>query len=148
LNIFVTVGSRDYPFNRLIKAMDKKGVFMQIGKSTAPKNAKYKCFLKKQELDEKMQWADLIVGHGGTATVMDAIDKGKKIIIVPRQKKFNEHIDDHQIVFSEYCKKKHGVPVVYDVQDLWKIIKNCPFPKIGPLDNRLVKEVKNIIEKK
>jgi hypothetical protein len=40
------------------------------------------------------------------------------------------------------------VPVVYDVQDLWKIIKNCPFPKIGPLDNRLVKEVKNIIEKK
>ena len=68
--IFVTVGSRNYPFDRLFKKLDElyeKGVltdsmFAQIGTSTyKPKHYEYKDFISQEEFLEKVKEADIVV---------------------------------------------------------------------------------------
>ncbi|HFU4217337.1 TPA: glycosyltransferase [Streptococcus suis] len=113
--IFVTVGTHEQPFNRLIKEIDllkKDGVltdevFIQTGFSTyEPKYCEWKNLLSYSEMEEYMSKADIVVTHGGPATFMDALSKGKKTIVVPRQKKYNEHVNDHQVEFVTFLSEK------------------------------------------
>jgi len=145
MNIFVTIGTKDYPFDRLIKAMDKNGVVMQIGKSIKPKEATYFEFLKKQEVYDLMNWSDVIVCHAGTGTLMEAIDSGKKIVVVPRQKKYKEHIDDHQAQFAKYLAKHFKIKIVNDEKKIWSAIKNSTVPKNIKKNVLLLDEIKRIV---
>lgn len=145
MNIFVTVGTKEYQFDRLINAMDKEGVVMQIGTSIKPTNAKYFEFLKKQEIYDWMNWCDVIVCHAGTGTVMEAIDSGKKVVVFPRQVKFLEHIDDHQIDFAKYAQEQFGLTVVYDENLIWDAIKNSTTPTKIRKNTPLLEEVKRIV---
>lgn len=146
MNIFVTIGTKDYKFDRIVKAMDKENVVMQIGHSVKPKKAKYFEFLKKQEIYDWMKWSDVIVCHAGTGTIMEAIDFGKKIVVVPRQKKFREHVDDHQVLFAKFVEKKFGLKIVFDEKNLWRAIKNCSISKKIKQNNLLLNELNKIIE--
>ena len=50
---------------------------------------------------------------------------GKTPIVVPRQHKFNEHINDHQVEFARNVSERMGT--IIDVEDIFKlgtIIKN------------------------
>lgn len=147
LKIFLTVGTKDYPFDRIVRAMDKKGVFMQIGNSTAPKFANYKRFMSKQEVYEKMDWADVVVCHAGTGTVMEVIDLGKRIVVVPRQKRFHEHIDDHQVEFSHYLKTKFDINSILDENKVWTAIEKSTTPKNVGKESELISEIKKVINK-
>lgn len=113
--IFVTVGSRNYQFNRLFERLDElfeKGmlserVFAQIGTSTYyPKHYEYKDYLTEEEFDSLINDSDIVIAHGGTGSIMRALNAGKKTILVTRLKKYGEHINDHQIqnniAFSSY----------------------------------------------
>ena len=48
---------------------------------------------KLQQLIEK---ADLVITHGGVGSIISSIQKGKKVIAIPRLKKYGEHVNDHQ----------------------------------------------------
>ncbi|MFA5930792.1 MAG: glycosyltransferase [archaeon] len=145
MNIFVTIGTKDYPFDRLIKAMDKEGVVMQIGKSSKPTKAKFFEFLKKQEIEDWMNWSEVIVCHAGTGTLMEAIDSGKRIVVVPRQEKFKEHIDDHQVDFAKYLEKHFSLKIVYDENELGEAIKKSTVPKNIKKNDLLIDEIKRIV---
>ena len=54
-------------------------------------------FMSAEELDKLYEEARLIITHAGTGSLMKGIKMGKKVISVPRLKKFGEHIDDHQL---------------------------------------------------
>lgn len=104
--IFVTVGSRNYPFDRLFKKLDElyengtltDKMFAQVGTSTyKPKHYEYKDFISPEEFLEKIQEADIVVSHGASGSIMKALNAGKKVIAVTRLKKYGEHINDHQI---------------------------------------------------
>ena len=108
--IFVTVGSRNYPFDRLFKKLDalyEEGVltdsmFAQIGTSTyKPKHYEYKDFISPEEFAERVKEADIIVSHGASGSIMKALNARKKIIAVTRLEKYGEHINDHQIQNNE-----------------------------------------------
>ena len=108
--IFVTVGSRNYPFDRLFKKIDKlyeEGVltdslFAQTGTSTyKPKHYEYKDFISPEEFLEKVNEADIVVSHGASGSIMKALNAGKKVIAVTRLEKYGEHINDHQIQNNE-----------------------------------------------
>ena len=125
--IFVTVGSRNYPFNRLFMKIDElyeKGtlsdrMFAQVGTSTyKPKHFEYKDFLSPEEFAKKVQEADLVVSHGASGSIMKALNAGKKIIAVARLKKYGEHINDHQIQNNEAFAAKKYVIAVYEMDDL------------------------------
>jgi UDP-N-acetylglucosamine transferase subunit ALG13 len=104
--IFVTVGSRKYPFDRLFKKIDElyedgtltEPIFAQIGTATyKPKHYEYRDFITQEEFLEKVKEADIIVSHGASGSIMKALNEGKKVIAVTRLEKYGEHINDHQI---------------------------------------------------
>ncbi len=108
--IFVTVGSRNYPFNRLFKKLDElyeerlltDSMFAQIGTSTyRPKHYEYKDFISAEEFLMKIQEADIVVSHGASGSIMKALNAKKKVIVVTRLEKYGEHINDHQIQNNE-----------------------------------------------
>lgn len=100
--IFVTLGSQKFQFDRLLQAVDElqtdEEIFAQIGYSEyKPKHFKYKRFLDRDEFDKIMDSSNIVITHGGTGAIIGAVKKGKKVIAVPRLKKYGEHVDDHQI---------------------------------------------------
>lgn len=129
IKIFVTVGSRNYPFNRLFKKLDElceegiiKGeMFAQTGTSTyQPKHYRYKNFVSQEEFLEKVQWADIVVSHGASGSIMKALNAGKKVIAVTRLEKYGEHINDHQIQNNEAFASNGYVVAVFEMDDLGK----------------------------
>ena len=125
--IFVTVGSRNYQFNRLFVKLDElfeEGLlqgelFAQIGTSTyVPKHYKFKDFIPQEEFMEKVKWADLVVSHGASGSIMKALNAGKKVLAVTRLEKYNEHINDHQIQNNEAFESNGYVIAVYEMDDL------------------------------
>jgi UDP-N-acetylglucosamine transferase subunit ALG13 len=108
--IFVTVGSQKFQFDRLLKKIDEliaentiqEKVFAQSGASNyKPRNFSYQKYLDKSEFDNAIDKCSLVITHGGTGVVIGAVKKGKKVIAIPRLKKYGEHVDDHQIQLLE-----------------------------------------------
>lgn len=127
--IFVTVGTHEQPFNRLIKKIDelvrdgkiKDEVFMQIGYSTyIPKYVKWQKVIGYEQMNDFINNSDVVITHGGPSTYMKVLQIGKRPIVVPRQKNFDEHINDHQIFVSNQVKKK-GYPLII-CEDIEKIL--------------------------
>lgn len=125
--IFVTVGSREYPFDRLLMQLDKlvegkvidDQIFAQIGQSTyLPKNFEHERFLGKDQFNEYQKKADLIISHGGTGALISALKAGKNVIAVPRLAKFKEHTDDHQLQVTSVLKDMGYIRVVTNISDL------------------------------
>ena len=57
-------------------------------------------FLEVERLDAALGAADVIVSHGGPATIAAAWARGLLPIVVPRVPKLGEHVDDHQVSFA------------------------------------------------
>lgn len=131
--IFVTVGTHEQPFNRLIKEIDylkKEGViadevFIQTGFSTYdPKYCEWKKIISYDEMDDYMNRSDIVITHGGPATFMDVIARGKKPIVVPRQEKFGEHVNDHQVEFAIAVQNRLAtIFTVTDISELETLLK-------------------------
>ena len=107
--IFVTVGTHEQGFERLIKKVDdlvrdrkiKEDVVMQIGFTQyKPKYCKWQKLFPYSEMKELMQKARIVITHGGPASFIMALQEGKTPIVVPRMAKYNEHVNDHQVDFS------------------------------------------------
>ena len=122
--IFVTVGSRGYPFDRLFKKLDElyedgtliEEMFAQVGTSEyKPKHYECKSFITPEEFVQKIEEANIVVSHGASGSIMKALNAGKKVIAVTRLEKYNEHINDHQIQNNE-AFSSNGYVLMADVE--------------------------------
>lgn len=120
---FVTVGTHEQPFDRLITAVDElaeKNViptpaFIQIGYCTRiPKFCDWKRFVSWESMKMLMNNADLVVTHGGPSSFMEAIEAGKIPVVVPRSSRYGEHVNDHQSEFAHSVENRIGGIVVVD----------------------------------
>ena len=126
--IFVTVGTHEQPFIRLLKAIDnyakKKGfaknqIIVQKGFSQYTlKHVTSKEMYPAEQMNSFYHQADLIISHGGPGSMFPAWLLGKPVIAVPRQKQFKEHVDDHQVEFCEFIEEKGKVICVKDINNL------------------------------
>lgn len=125
--IFVTVGSRNYPFDRLFVELDKlceegiikDKIFAQIGTSTyRPKNFEYKDFISQEEFLEYVKKSKYVITHGASGSIMKALNAGKKVIAVTRLEKYGEHINDHQIQNNEAFGSNGYVLAVFEMNEL------------------------------
>lgn len=131
--IFVTVGSRNYQFDRLFKKLDElfesgvlKGeLYAQVGTSTyMPKHYKYRDFISQDEFLAMINKAHIVVSHGASGSIMKALNAGKKVIAVTRLEKYGEHINDHQIQNNEaFGTNKYVIPV-YEMDELENAFKS------------------------
>lgn len=104
--IFVTVGTQDKKFTRLLKCIEdnirkgviKEKVVVQSGYTDYKSSAmKIIPFMDKELFTKYIKEADLIITHGGVGTILEAIKYHKKIIGVARLSKYMEHVNDHQV---------------------------------------------------
>jgi UDP-N-acetylglucosamine transferase subunit ALG13 len=107
--LLVTVGTDHHPFDRLIRWTDgwltttgsRWRCLMQIGTSTPPSApAVGHAYLEFEALQAAMREAAVIVCHGGPGTILGARQAGAKPVVVPRQPRLGEHVDDHQVLFA------------------------------------------------
>lgn len=132
--IFVTVGTHEQPFNRLIEYIDNlkrngvitEDVIMQTGFSTyEPKYCKWSKLLPYKEMEENVANAHIVITHGGPASFIMPLQIGKTPIVVPRQHQFNEHVNDHQVEFAKAVSRRMGtiIPII-DIVQLQDTIRN------------------------
>lgn len=132
--IFVTVGTHEQPFNRLIKKIDnlvangdiKEKVIVQTGFSTyIPKHCEAHKMMSFEEMQQALKDARIVITHGGPSSFIEALQFGKVPIVVPRQEKFNEHVNNHQVDFTKLiAKRMNNIIPVYDINDLGQTIDN------------------------
>jgi UDP-N-acetylglucosamine transferase subunit ALG13 len=107
--VVVTVGTDHHPFDRLITWTNDwlgthpeqaPGFFVQWGTASVVPACPGERFLDVERLDGELGAADVIVSHGGPATIAAAWARGLLPIVVPRVPRLGEHVDDHQVSFA------------------------------------------------
>jgi beta-1,4-N-acetylglucosaminyltransferase len=102
--IFVTIGSTD--FDPLIQKMDElapslgEPVVMQIGDGVyTPQHGE--AFRFAESLDRYYDQADIIVAHGGLGTIVEVLERGKKLVCVVNPTTYDRHQEHLLHVFVE-----------------------------------------------
>ena len=125
--ILVMLGTQNNSFHRLLEEIDKlidigkiqEEVIVQAGYTKyESKNMKIIDFLPSKELEKLEQQANCIITHGGVGSIIGSIEKGKKVIAVPRLKQYGEHVNDHQLDIVESFDKLGYIIGITDVSQL------------------------------
>ena len=156
--ILVLLGTQHNEFTRLLKEVEnaitkgiiKEEVVVQAG-FTKFKTDKMKVFdmIPKEELNNLIDKANLIITHGGVGSIIIALKKEKKVIAVPRLSRFSEHVNDHQKQIVEVFNEKKYLIGVQDVEDLSKAIEKSKtfIPEKYESDNKKMLDIiENFIE--
>ena len=150
--IFVTLGSQKFQFDRLLQAVDElqtdEEIFAQIGYSEyKPKHFKYKRFLDRDEFDKIMDSSNIVITHGGTGAIIGAVKKGKKVIAVPRLKKYGEHVDDHQIqLVNQFSELNLIYPCIdCDIQKALDTVKRTTYASYQSNTARIIRSLEEFI---
>ena len=155
--ILVILGTQDKTFTRLLDAVQrqidlgniKEKVIVQAG-STKYKSKDMEIFdlIKADDFKKLVKEASLIITHGGEGSIMDGLKNNKKIIAAPRLKKYNEHVNDHQIeIVDEYAKLGYIIPLK-DFNMLDKLLKRIDKFKIKEFNsntNNMITLIENYI---
>jgi UDP-N-acetylglucosamine transferase subunit ALG13 len=121
--IFVTVGTNEAAFDRLLVALDalpaSASMLVQTGASNVPVT-KARCveFLPYDEVVTSMREATIVVTHAGVGSVLTALAAGKRPVVVPRLRRFGEAVDDHQVEFARQLAPTGLIRVVEDLDEL------------------------------
>lgn len=110
--LLVTVGTDHHPFDRLVRWADQYArdhqdveVFVQYGSSPPPTFASGARLLDHAQLQADLRRADVVISHGGPATISEARRVGHRPICVPRDPRRGEHVDEHQMRFVAHLAK-------------------------------------------
>ena len=131
--ILVMLGTQKNDFSRLLKEIEnciddgtiKEEVIVQAG-STKYNTEKMQLFdlIGSEELDKKKEEAHFIITHGGVGSIVGSLKLGKKVIAVPRLKKYKEHVNDHQKQIVDNFDKKGYIKGVENISNLREAIQN------------------------
>ena len=151
--IFVTVGSQKFQFDRLLMKVDEliekqiiqETVFAQTGYCDyMPRFFEYTAFMETDAFADMEGKADLVITHGGTGAILGAVKKGKKVIAVPRRKKYKEHVDDHQIQILEEFDRMGVIKACYELEDLGKVYREIQDMSMQPYHTNTVRIINSI----
>jgi UDP-N-acetylglucosamine transferase subunit ALG13 len=124
--IFLTVGTQ-FPFDRFIRAVDNifdqglidEEIFAQIGETSyKPRNFESVASLEKKVFDECFKKASSVMSHAGVGTITVALKNHKPLLVMPRMKRYKEHVNDHQVATAKKFEELGHILAVYDVKDL------------------------------
>ena len=157
--IFIALGTQKFQFNRLLKMIDQlisngkivESVFAQIGNSDyVPKNIQYTSFMSKFDFEKKIRECDVLITHSGVATIITGLKYEKKVIVVPRLAKYEEHIDNHQVQIAEAFSEQNYV-ITYtendSLEELKEKAKHSEFAKYTSQRKQMVETIESFILK-
>jgi UDP-N-acetylglucosamine transferase subunit ALG13 len=108
LDLLVVVGTDHHPFDRIMHWVDEWVLLqptgyravVQYGSAVKPVMAEGSALFAHDELHRLMTLADVVVMHGGPASIIEARRLGKVPVVVPRNPDRGEHVDGHQLRFT------------------------------------------------
>lgn len=124
--IFLAVGSM-FPFDRLVRSVDEMlgqsliddMIVAQIGDGRyEPQHMAFDRFLGKPEYDKRIGESTMLISHAGAGTIALALEHRKPLLVVPRLKQYNEHVNDHQVATARKFEELGHVLVAYKMHDI------------------------------
>jgi UDP-N-acetylglucosamine transferase subunit ALG13 len=106
MHIMVLVGTDVHAFDRLVdwaeryRSTAELSWTLQYGTSRPSSLAGAAAYLDRSALASGLASADVVVCHGGPATITEARQAGHIPLVVPRDPRRGEHVDDHQLRFA------------------------------------------------
>ena len=129
LRILVLVGTDHHPFARAVRWAESwaarhpdSDVFVQHGFTEAPTLVRGEAFVDQLTLRKMLRHADVVISHGGPGSITDARTAGHRPLVLPRDPRRGEHVDDHQQRFAAWAAEKGLVDVCHDIADLDKAV--------------------------
>lgn len=124
--ILVSVGTPTQPFDRLLRMVDAAltgaqaaQTIWQIGVSSfKPKAGRIVSALGPSEFHQLLAQADVIICHAGEGSIMETLQLGKLAIVYARQRRFGEHVNDHQQEIAEEMAKRGLIISVRSVEGI------------------------------
>lgn len=132
--IFVTLGTQDKGFPRLLEAIDreiekgviKEDVVVQAGLTKyESKNMKIFDLIDAATFDKYVDESDLVITHGGAGSILTALKKGKKVIAAARLSEYKEHTNDHQKQIVKEFSDKGYIIELEDFEKLDEALKKA-----------------------
>jgi UDP-N-acetylglucosamine--N-acetylmuramyl-(pentapeptide) pyrophosphoryl-undecaprenol N-acetylglucosamine transferase len=122
--VVVTVGTmRDYPFRSLVERAlqlipgDAEVLWQTGSTSVADLPITARPLVPVAEMRSAMAEADVIIGHAGCGTALDALALGRVPVLVPRRSARGEHVDDHQAQLAHHLAAR-GLAVAAEADEL------------------------------
>ena len=160
--IFVTVGNDFRDFSRLIKKVDEiapnisNEIVIQRGYTKyRPKKTKHFDFVPIDTAIEYIKTSELVISHAGIGTIILCREYGIPLIILPRRKKYDEHMNDHQMEIAKILEEREegNVHVIFEENQLeekiLEILRNeerqIPIENVGKAS--LIKTIRDFIER-
>lgn len=144
--ILVTIGTQ-LPFDRLIAAADAVAAmtgerfFAQIGRGAyRPHHMRHVGTIPPREIDDRIAKARAVVAHAGIGTVLAAQMHRKPLIVMPREARFGEQRNDHQLAT---CALLADTPGFYVVRNAEELAATLARPDLVPCTSPAAEEKRN-----
>jgi len=106
--ILITLGTVKYSFDRIVQEINKltekftkEDFIIQAGKTKGVierNNTIIKDYLSRKEIEKYYKEARIVISHAGEGSVLQAAVSGVVApILIPRDSRFGEHVDDQQL---------------------------------------------------
>ena len=156
--ILILLGTQDKAFDRILKEVSilkregyiKDRIVAQTGYTKFDDDSiEMFDYVPKKELEELIEKARVVIAHGGVGTITECLNKNKKVIVVPRLKKYKEHTNDHQLqIVKEFAKENYILPLykIRDLKDTLEMAKKFKPNKYNVESNNFVNTLKKYID--
>ena len=130
--VLVLLGTQNNSFHRLLEEIQrnidngniKEEVVVQKGYTKfESKNMTLYKQLPLDKIKELTLKANFIISHGGVGSIINSIQNNKKVIAVPRLKKYNEHVNNHQLDIIKSFNNMEYIIGLNGVEELGEALK-------------------------
>jgi UDP-N-acetylglucosamine transferase subunit ALG13 len=136
--ILMTLGTVSFPFNRAVqwlKILIERGVisesvFLQYGESDVSElqgnpQVTLEATVTFDELSQLVDCSRLVISHAGQGSTKMLAAQGAHFVLLPRLKRYGEHVDDHQFLFAKAVAKL-GIKSFISLEELEKAVLEPP----------------------
>lgn len=132
--LFATVGAT-LPFARMVDWVERARddglmparVILQVGDGgRQPDGIECHEGLPFDRLTDIVADADIVVCHGGTGSIITALQRGCHVIVIPREFARGEHYDDHQSEIAEAFAQRGLIQIARTYADFTAALRAVP----------------------
>ncbi len=128
--IFVTVGTHQDPFTRLLDALaplNGSELVVQHGSAPPPPGvARAEAYMPFDQMVECFRAAEKVITHAGVGSILCASREGHTPLVVPRRHDLGEHVDEHQAELTRALEARGRVIGAWDTAELPALLATVP----------------------